>query len=167
MKKLHLIIIFLFAGIALTAQNNAIDKLFSDYLNNDDFTVVSISGKMLNMIADSDDEDEADDILSSLKSINILTTEKAPMDFYKKAKSKLYDNNFEELMKVRDKDSNVLFMVRESDGKKVKELVLLVGENDNTVLMSFTGDIRLDKISKLGKSLNIDGAENLEKLDEK
>ncbi len=165
MKKLHLIIIFLFAGIALTAQNNAIDKLFSGYLNNDDFTVVSISGKMLNMIADSDDD--INDIISSLKSINILTTEKAPMDFYKKAKSELYNNKFEELMKVKDKDSNVLFMVRDSDGKKVKELVLLVGENDNTVLMSFTGDIRLDKISKLGKSLNIDGAENLEKLDEK
>ncbi len=167
MKKLHLIIVFLFAGIALSAQNNAIDNLFSEYLDNDDFTVVSISGKMLNMMTGEGNDKETDDILSSLKSINILTTEVATKSFYNTAKKKLYDNDFEELMKVRDKDSNVLFMVKGSDGKKVNELVLLVGEKDNAVLISFTGDIMLDKISKLGKSLNIEGAENLEKLEEK
>ncbi len=167
MKKIQFLIIFLFAGISLMAQNNAVDKYFSKYMDNDDFTVVSVSGKMLSMISEDDNDPETDNILSSLKGINILTTEKNASNFYGEAKSKLYDSGYEELMKVKDKDSNVLFMVRGSDGKKVKELILLVGESDDTVLMSFTGDISLNKISKLGKSLNIQGAENLEKLEEK
>ncbi len=167
MKKIQFLILFLFTGMTLIAQNNVIDRYFTSYMDDDDFTVVSISGKMLDMISKDEGDNENDDIISSLKSINILTTEKAPTDFYNLAKSKLYDNKYEELMKVKDKDSNVLFMVKGSDGKKVNELVLLIGEKDSTVLMSFTGDIMLDKISKLGKSLNIEGADNLEKLDEK
>jgi len=168
MKKINLILIILFAGFSLIAQNNAVDKLFSQYLDNDDFTIVSISGKMLGMLDDSKndkDVNEINDIISSLKSITILTTEKSPKTFYNEAKDKLYDNDFDELMKIKDKGSNVLFMVRDSNGKTVKELVMLVGEEDNTVLISFIGNIQLNKISKLGKSLNIEGADNLEKLD--
>ena len=41
---------------------------------------------------------------------------------------------------------------------------MLVGGEDEFSLISFVGDLDLEKIGRLGKSLNIDGSEHLEKL---
>ena len=72
---------------------------------------------------------------------------------------------YEELMTVKDGDSNVSFLIKDSDGGNiVNELLLLVGGQEDFVLMSFSGKIPLDKVSKLAKSINIDGAEHLDKL---
>ena len=57
------------------------------------------------------------------------------------------------------------FLVKD-DGPKVKELLLLVGGADSFVLMSFVGDIDLKQISKLSKSMDIEGLEHLEELEE-
>ncbi len=165
MKKIILFsITLLLINVNIFAQNNAIDNLFEKYTDNDDFTSVYISSKMFSTIAKSNSEEKVDDVLSSLKGMNILTTEKNPKDFFKEAKKKLYSNDYEELMRVKDKGANVLFFVKESDGKIAKELVLLVGESDETVLISFGGNINLDKISDLGKTLNIKGANKLGEL---
>ncbi len=165
MKKIILFsITLLLINVNIFAQNNAIDNLFEKYTDNDDFTSVYISSKMFSTIAKSNSEEKVDDVLSSLKGMNILTTEKNPKDFFKEAKKKLYNNDYEELMRVKDKGANVLFFVKESDGKIAKELVLLVGESDETVLISFGGNINLDKISDLGKTLNIKGANKLGEL---
>ena len=165
MKKIILFsITLLLINVNIFAQNNAIDNLFEKYTDNDDFTSVYISSKMFSTIAKSNSEEKVDDVLSSLKGMNILTTEKNPKDFFKEAKKKLYSNDYEELMRVKDKGANVLFFVKESDGKIAKELVLLVGESDETVLISFGGNINLDKISDLGKTINIKGANKLGEL---
>ena len=54
------------------------------------------------------------------------------------------------------------FVTKENNGI-ISELLLLVGGKDEFVMMSFVGNIDLDKISKLAKKLDIDGAEYLEK----
>jgi len=165
MKKINLLILALFFfAININAQNNAIDNLFEKYTDSDDFTSVYISGKMFSSITKSKSDKDVDSVLSSLKGMNILTTEKNPKDFFKEAKSKLYNNGYDELMRVKDKGSNVFFFVKDSDGKIAKELVLLVGKDDETVLISFGGNINLDKISELGNTINIKGANKLGEL---
>lgn len=166
MKKLSLILIaFAFFSTNVFSQNNTIDKLFSTYADSDDFTSVSINAKMFNSFTDSNTTEDVENVLSSLKGLHILTTSKNPMKFFETVKSKLYDNNFEELMRVKDGKSKVLVFVKNSNGNIAKELILLVGEEDESVLMSFTGNIDLDNISKLGKALNIKGVDKLDKLD--
>ena len=69
-------------------------------------------------------------------------------------------------MTVRDKDQDIRFMIKDSDGGKiVDELLLLVGGDDEFVFISFVGKIYLKKIGKLAKSMDIDGIEHLDKLD--
>ncbi len=165
MKKIKLVIVaILFFSLNLFGQNNAVDNLFEKYTESDDFTSVYISGKMFSSITKSNNTSKVDDVLSSLKGMNILTTEKNPQSFFKEAKSALYNNGYDELMRVKEKGSNVFFFVKDSDGNIAKELVLLVGENNKTVLISFGGTINLDKISELGKTINIKGADKLENL---
>jgi hypothetical protein len=69
------------------------------------------------------------------------------------------------LMVVRDKDANMQFLIKESGGK-ITELIMLVDSDSSFVAASIYGDIDLKQMSKMGKSLNISGMENLNKLDD-
>jgi len=169
MKNIFLLLLFIGAGISMNAQGDAITKYFEKYQDDDRFTVISISPKMFQLIANFSEEDVDDEVLEmvkELRGLKILTTDVNPKEFYKEAVAKINTKEYEELMTIRDGDQNVQFLVKDQESKNiVNELLLLVGGDDDFVLMSFAGKIHLDKIAKLAKNMNIDGAEHLEKLD--
>lgn len=168
MKLLKISVLTLFIsclGIAVYGQANAIDKYFSQYVNDKNFTVVYISPKLfqmmdkLNIDGMDDVEDRAImDIAKDLRGLRILTTDVNALQYYKEAKSKINTNEYEVLMTVRDKDGeNVEFYVKEaagSNGSVFEEFFLLAGgDNEDFVLISFVGKINLDKITKLAKTI--------------
>jgi len=106
------------------------------------------------------------DVIKDLQSLRILTTEENSAEFYKEASKTIPTNSYEMLMSVRDKGENIRFFVKDDNAGMISELLLLVGGEDQFVLMSFLGKIDLKKIGKLAKTLDIDGAEHLEKLGE-
>jgi hypothetical protein len=67
---------------------------------------------------------------------------------------------YEELLTIRDKQDNVRFVIKETGGI-VHELLMIAVDGDGFTLMSFTGDIDLDKLSRLSSSLNIKGMSEL------
>ena len=67
----------------------------------------------------------------------------------------------------RDGEENVRIWTKDDGGTIIHELLLLVGSPDEFVLLSFTGKIDLDKISDLSKSLDVEGAQHLEKIKQK
>ena len=74
MKKSLLILATFLIGTAIYGQSNAIDALFDRYSEQDGFTSVFISGRMLSMLAGFEAKSErSDNILFRLKSIRILT----------------------------------------------------------------------------------------------
>ena len=162
-----LVLVFL-SGLCF-GQQDAIDKYFSKYKDNEDFTVVYISPKMFSMISKLDDNDIDDDMrdaIKGVKSLKILTTDRNGVEFYNEAKSLINTNEYEVLMTVRDDDSDIEFLVKDSnDGNIVKELLLLVGSEEDFVLLSFFGDIHLNKLSKIAESIDIDGMEHLDKIE--
>ena len=58
-------------------------------------------------------------------------------------------------------------MIDSGDMEVINELLLLVGSEDEFVMVSFVGMISLDKISKLANVLDVEGAEHLDKLEER
>ncbi|MDX1942997.1 MAG: DUF4252 domain-containing protein [Saprospiraceae bacterium] len=171
MKLFKILFVTLMAtciSAALTAQANAIDKYFSQYVNDENFTVVFISPKMFQMIdklkIDGMDDEEGKaimEIAKDLRGLRILTTDRNALQYYKEAKSKINTNEYEVLMTVRDKDGeNVDFYVKEApgtNGNVFEEFFLLVGgQDEDFVLISFVGKIDLAKISKLAESIEDD-----------
>ncbi len=170
MKNLVSLILITFLGLSsLTAQLDAINQFFEDYRNNEEFTQINISPKMFEMFANMDEDLDMDaetkEMIQSLTGLKILTTETNPKKYYKEFLSKVETASYEELMTIRDGNSDVKFLVKDSDGGNiVNELLLLVGGDDDFVLMSFAGKIHLDKVGKLAKNININGAEHLDNL---
>lgn len=158
--------------LSMSAQNNAIEKFFNQYMDDETFTVVHVTPKMFQMIAKLDikDKDYADAkaVLQDLKGLWILTTEnnaKAPQ-LYKEAASKINTQEYELLMTVRDKGDNVRFWTKEANGI-INELLMLVGEPNEFTLISFVGKIDLDKISKLANKVDINGIDHLKSVKKK
>ncbi|MFC2116899.1 DUF4252 domain-containing protein [Bacteroidota bacterium] len=75
-------------------------------------------------------------------------------------------NEYQELMVVKDSESDIVFLAREEQGVIV-ELLLIVGGEDDNALIAITGEIDLATISNLSKTMDIEGMDELEKLEEK
>ena len=173
MKYLSLLIIFLIGSMSpLHAQTDAITKYFDQYVDDERFTVVYISPKMFEILGKLDLEELQDEeaqiimeVVSDLEGLRVLTTEVTPLKFYEEAKSKISTKEYEVLLTVRDEDENVQFLIKD-EGDTINELLLIVGGDDEFVLLSFMGNIDLDKIAQLAKKLDVKGVEHLDKLDE-
>jgi Domain of unknown function (DUF4252) len=167
MKSLIMLIAFLSCAVMASAQEDAIQKYFARYSDDDRFTSVYVSNKMFSMFSDIDDSSDRElaDVMSKLGGLRVLTSDNTEgMKMYKDAHRLLVTNGFEELMDVKEKTSSEFkFLIREVNGR-VRELLMLSGGEKNFFLMSLIGDIDLKKISRLSKEIHVDGMENLEKL---
>lgn len=161
MKKLILIIAIMLP-MALLAQKSPVDKLFAKYANQKGFTTVNISGKLLSFASQVDaGNDEASKMMSELKGIRILSVEDKVLnkniDFYAELEKDGFfkNNDYEVLMEVTEENEVVRFLAKDAGNGKISDLLLVVGGDDNA-LISISGMIDPENISKITKSLNID-----------
>ncbi len=164
-----LLLSLLLVGRVGFAQDDAIGKYFGKYLDDDRFTVVSISPGMFRLMSKINWDTVSPDLkqtVSKLQSLRILTTTTTPMVFYKEALEKIDRKEYEELITVRSNKDNVHFMVKES-ANKIHELLMISVGDDGFSLISFVGDIDLDKLSKLSSDMGIKGMENLKNVKRK
>lgn len=165
-------LILILISLNTIAQKNPVDKLFEKYAGKDGFTTILISSKMFSLFSDMEaGDDEFNKMISNIESIKILTIDDESLldpdiNFYDEIMAELSTKEYEELMVVTEKDQNVKFLVKE-EGDKIVELLLVVGGKRNNALISIRGIIDLKNISKLSKSMNVQGLDKLEKIDEK
>ena len=153
------------------AQKDPVDRLFDKYSEQDGITTVYISSKMFSLFAEIDPDDkELQDMMNGLKSIRILAVDDdsefgSNINFYKEVMKDLPVDKYEELMVVKDGGQDLKFLIREENDKVVE--LLLVGGGDkgsDNVLISIRGIIDMKNIAKVGKALDLEGLENLEKI---
>lgn len=180
------LIVFVMAIMLLPLTGMAQSDIFDKYSDNADVTYVNIKPKMFQMIAKigvSTDDPEAQaymDMVKSITSFKTIVTDNKTIstDIAKWVKSR--SSSLEELMEVKDDGTTVNFYVKEGkDADHVKELLIFVNGIDKvmkesveingqqrrieTVVVSMTGNIDLNEISKLTQKMNIPGGKHLEK----
>lgn len=166
MKKFLLIPLLLVAFIIkVQAQDDAIQRFFSKYMDDDRFSRVYISPKMMQMAggflkSNAGTDKEAEDLgtlIQKVKGIRILSSEEVDgKTFYKEAMSTLSKNKYEDLMVVEDKGSSLKFMVRE-EGGMVKELMMISGEDGEFTLLSMLGNFTYEDLNLLAEKTDIPG----------
>jgi hypothetical protein len=151
---------------------DAISKFFTKYQADESFSQVTVSSKMFglftNMEADTPEDKEVLNAISKLKGLRILAKEDArdARGLYKEAFSLIPMKEYEELMSVRDKDKDMKFLIKENGGK-ISELLMVMGGNEDFMVMSLFGEIDLKQISRIGKKMNVSGLEHLDKMNKK
>jgi hypothetical protein len=168
MKKIIVLACILGTFQFTYAQEGALDQFFKTYLDDPSFTVVNISPKMFQLFSEMDMEgvdSETKEVISNIKSLRVLTRETDGLKYFQEANKKLTSNQFEEILSVREKDNeNVRILIKES-GNYINELVLLVGGEDEFVLLDLVGRIDLKTIGKLGSKIEAPGLEHLNRVD--
>lgn len=170
MKKIILNLMVILIPVISLAQNTPVDDLFEKYSGKEGFTSVYITSYMFSMFADMETDDpEFDKLMKNLTGIKILATDDTYLgkaNFYKEIIDKLPMSQYKELMVIKEKDQDVKFLINEKDGKIIELLLIAGGKTDNA-LISIRGNIDLKNISKLSKSMKIEGLEHLEEIDKK
>ncbi len=164
MRKSILLLSILVLSVSSFAQRNPIDAMFDKYAGNDGITTVYISSKMFSMMAGVDlDDDEMEDVINNLKSIRILTVDDEELNnrlnFFEELASELDLSGYEELMVVKESDKDLKFLVKEK-GKRIDELLMIGGGPGQNVLISIKGDLDLQNISSISKTMGIEELQN-------
>jgi vacuolar-type H+-ATPase subunit F/Vma7 len=164
-------VLFILTALRGIAQENVITEFFREYEGREDFTTIYITSKMFEMIAQIPEQEDEEDLLNvirKLTGVRVLSADnyEDASDLYKKAYKLLPGHGFEELMIVRESDKETKFLVRQN-GEIISELIMLSGGRESFSIISITGDLRLKDISRLSKTLDIQGFDHLDKVYDK
>ena len=171
MKKLSLLLV-----LALLPFLGSAQSIFDKFEDMDHVTSISINKGLIKLAGDvaslDRENQEAQDFAElsrGLSGIKVFVTEDANIsqDMHKTVSKYLKSSSMEELMRVKDKEANVKFYIKQGrDENHVRELLLFVSDINNknieignrkfeSVLVSLTGDIDLNKISAHTKQMNL------------
>jgi hypothetical protein len=168
---------FILIPYFMNAQS-PLDKVFDKYAGKEGFTTVNISKEMFQMLLSmADDKDtsnrEMQKMMGQLNGLKVLTctvdsTKPAQaIAFYNEASAVFPPAVYKELMTVNDDGSNIRFITKQEGNGRISEMVMLIKGKHEMVVMSLTGIIDLSTVSKLSKTMNIKGMENLKNLKDK
>ena len=174
MKNKFLILVILLIPFLTMAQETPANNFFEKYSGTEGYTSVYITKYMFELFAkitNDEENKEFNEITSNLNSIKILTIDSAlnvknERKFDKELSSLLPKSDYKDLMIVKDGKQTVKFLINEKDGKISEFLMIVYGDGD-PVLIFIEGDIDLKKISKLSKTMNVEGFEYLDNVDKK
>jgi hypothetical protein len=170
MRKIILMVAIIALPVIAIAQGSPVDRLFDKYSGRDGYTSVFISKYMFNLFSNLEKGDkDLEEVLGRLTGIRILASEKpnqAGVNFFNEILKDLPAGEYQELMVVREKDQDFKFLIREKDGL-ISELLMVAGGTSNNALISIQGNIDLHTISRLSRSMKIEGLDKLDNIDNK
>ena len=165
-------ILCVFAALSFWVPNlfaqNSIQAFIEKYKQKPNFTFAYISKDLYENATKFEvkekDWKKMQQVVKNIGSLTILAADdlKNAKKVYQEALETIAQTEMDELLNVRDGDEKVQIWVKD-EGNNVSQLVLLVGESDEFVLVSFSGQIELAKLAQLGEILDADASEELAK----
>jgi hypothetical protein len=167
MRKLLLSIVLLLSATTFFAQS-----VFDKFEDQDGITTVIVNKKMFSLLSKMEVKDKQEqeyvNLIKKLDNLKVFVTQsdkksdemKAVFDKYIKTAS------LEELMRVNEKGKSVKIFVKSgATDSQIKELLMFVEGigQEETVLMSLTGDFDLEELSVLTDKMNLPGGDDLKK----
>jgi hypothetical protein len=174
MKTYILLITLLLAGLTGFSQSQAVMDFHNKYKDNGKYLSVRIDGGLLNLLSGIETNDkeaqEMLDAMGKIDAINVHSIDRDEDDFeesdIEKFKKEVKKEKYDELMIVRDGDTDVDFLIKEKKGK-ISDLLLVVDEPDEFVIVNISGEIDMKTIAKITENLDIKGCDHMDKLEDK
>lgn len=147
--------------------SNGISRFFKHLITDNNFKSTYISNKMFETIMKTRKEeldDETRSILKDLTSLHVLTSERHnPGEQYREAIPKINTSEYPLLFSKQDQVDKFSLFTRKS-GAVITEILLVARDHTDFVILSITGKIDLEKITRLASILHFQGSEFLEQM---
>ena len=134
MKRLLFLTVLMITASVLYAQKS-IDALFDKYAGKDGFVTFTISGSLLKLVCNNDEEND-NPVPAQITEIRILAQEDDSMkvyNFYDRVMKDINLDDYEEFMRVKKSDQDLRMLVR-SEGHMFREFLLIAGGEDNALI---------------------------------
>ncbi len=158
MKIYFILLGLLFSSMNISAGDfvTRFMEKFSD--NRQEINNVNIGRSMLEKMATQTEDEDLKKTFQTLSSIRIITSEnkKESRDYFNKAKELVREefSDFTEMVSINDRRTQMNVLFKRTDEKK-QELILLGLDADNKLtIISITGKIDFNSISKLSDTFN-------------
>jgi hypothetical protein len=169
MKKIAITVVMVLMSVPFFAQG-AFDK----FDRQDDVTSIIVNKKMFDLMSkvkmDTSDKEAQQyiNLIKKLDNLKVFTTKSTRVENEMKVAADKYIKSagLEELMRVNENGRNIKIMVKSgSKDTQIRELLMFIegSRNDDTVLMSLTGDFDLNEISVLTDKMRFPGGDDLKK----
>lgn len=147
---------------------------FDKFAGQDGITSIIVSKKMFELMSkvkvDASDKETQQylNLIKKLDNLKVFTTKSNRVEGEMKVATEKYVKaaGMEELMRVNDNGKNIKILVKSgASDSQIKELLMFIegANNEDTVLMSLTGDFNLSEISILTDKMRIPGGNYLNK----
>ncbi|MDE0536360.1 DUF4252 domain-containing protein [Tenacibaculum sp. L6] len=167
MKKVIVLLALTFVsnlsfGQSIFDKLEDIDEVSSVVVNKDAFEILS----KFKVESEDNEAMEVFKMIQDLQELKVFSTENAAVaaQMENMVKSAVGKSNLIELMRVKDKDSRVKIYVKTTKNKDfVSEVLMFVKDKDSkngspeSVIVSLTGNIDINKMSKLAETFSKDG----------
>lgn len=164
---------FILSLLVLVVTNSAFGQsVFDKFEDQEKIRTVIVNKKMFTLLSKMKVEDKETqqyvNLIKKLENLKVFATQsdvkaaemKATADKYLKSAA------MEELMRITDKGKSVKIYVKSgATDSQIKELLMFVDGtgNEETVLMSLTGNFDLDELSVLTEKMKLPGGDDLKK----
>ena len=147
MRRLILALVIMTVGLSGYGQKS-VDALFEKYSGDDGFVNITISGDLIKLIKafDHNDYDDDHDLWpADISMVRILAQEDDSFfagNFYEMVERELDRKDYEEFMRVKNSDHDVVMLVR-TDGRGFREFLVIAGDDDgeDNVLIQVKGNM--------------------------
>jgi hypothetical protein len=153
MKRMVLTFAVIAFTASLAAQRLSADEFFNKYSDRDGYTTVVINGSLLVSLVTAKAMIRKTRFVKSppygwLSGRRMVSLQMP--DFLSEIRNIIRRGSYEELMSVRDVDTDLRFMVR-SDREMVKEMLLVI-DGDDAAVIQIKGNLTRDEASRLFES---------------
>ena len=161
-------------GLFLATSSLFAQTPFDKFDGQDDVTSIIVNKKMFDLMSkvkmDASDKEMQQylALIKKLDNLKVFTTKSTRVESEMKLVADKYIKTagLEELIRVNDNGRNVKILVKSGTADtQIRELLMFIegAKNDETVLMSLTGNFDLNEISILTDKMRIPGGDDLKK----
>ena len=171
MKKVTMILTAILFSVAVMAQPSSIEKVIKKYSGQEGVTTVNISPELFQIMSalEVKEIEDAEIPFEKLTALKVLVIENEELlaagNFYDEVSDGLNTDDFAEMLSVKDGDEDVRMWLK-TEGKQIREFLLVVSEPGEGVLVYIAGDFNLSDIEGLaGEFGGLDDLEALRNLE--
>jgi len=154
MKRMLLTIFITACLTSLYGQKSSLDDFFNNYSGREGYTLVSINGNLFGLLNNFDEDHELEGFDRKITSVRIVTRDKAHSiaadSFLSQLKNVLKRGRYDDLMTVKNHDSDLRFMVR-SEGENIRE-VLIIASGKNEAVIHIQGNLTREDVDRLSEN---------------